>query len=1786
MATQRLEDIKVATEKLENDVAAEKDGVVADLPAQRVRRYEKTIKELRNKLSNATLGVVPTEEQKEEHKALEVRVLKVVDELILLQEQSDIEREIRQKKAQIDLKLKRLKKLKESIISDNSIDNKVKAKAVISEICDTNSIDLTGAETSRETELYNLAMDLKEMVIVTEPPMSFSLDGSHISSIHAGGSVNSGGSAGSREERVEYKTLPTFEGDVARYEIFKGAFQERMRNVSDVTASQWLSSALVMKDRSLQRVLEGVSYEQQWALLDKRFSSEVLATKRALKCFLVSGRKQLKYGSELAEFYLEIMTARTYVERVEDLKEAMLVLLISELCNGFLPDKVAERIREEIAVMDKADSEKLYEIIEKYSKMEKPQQVSVPRPMVNVVSGNGGGGNGGGKRRRDGEHVSCGFCNGRHVTYSCAKYTALGAGERLDLVNRKRMCHACLSTKHQVQGHDRPWECRLSGCREKHHNSLHAALSADQKVLVTYCHQGPTGHLGLQLVEVQGVGGVLLWDGGANCNLVTRSFVEQAGLQTEKCNIEFDFGGASKGTDVCCRIPLVDNKGDVHVIIAAIVDQISATGATGFPADKAACEFGDIVKTKFDNIVNRTIDVLIGVTDIDINPMEVTRRGRAYLCKSLFGTGYFAKGSGSPQTDGRRAMMAAADVYKVKPVYEFLEGEKLGVVAPKRCEKCAGCRDCSFRNESCTWIEQMELEEIEKGLRYLPEKKRWICKYPLFRDVVEMPNNYGLCLRLHHKLVERLQRSGYLQKFDEQFQDAIKRGVFVRLSEEDAKYRGMVNYIPMVEALKEKEGASTPVRICMNSSMKYQGTCLNDVMCKGPSALADQYALLIRFRCHKVGLILDISKFYNSIDSVERDQHIRRVLWSPVVGEAPVTYLTTCVNFGDRAAGCVAITALRKTAGMFGDINPEAARMLREDAYVDDIITGVETKAQGALVDKDIREIGEKGNFVFKPVVLSGDNIAPQTVLGIEWKPKEDVLSILCKVNVSAKRKGARTGCDLDLDLLMENLPETLTMRETFSIIMAQFDPLGLIGPITLQLKLVMRKLAGGGADKMKWDAEIPHEVDRDFKKVLLKLKDAKELSFKRGVVPDNVIGMPSIAIFCDGSQMAYCALAYLRWKTQNGVKVFFLTGKTKVGPMNQITVVRMELNASVLAARLCASIKKAVNFKFEKEYFFTDSSAALGLIKADSGSLATYGGNRVGEIKSLTNFEDWYWVATDQQVADIGTRGNAMPADLKEGTRYQSGPDWLKLEEKEWPARKVVGMLPREELSSAAKRVMYGKLLDPMIDIERYEGFDKAARVLARVMQAVERFKGRKCAGRTITELKEIAINHLFNWHQGVERDELKKGYYKDLVAMEVGVTGFSKEVRVVTMTGRTPEQMRIGYDRDWLFLLSGKNPLAAKVLRDSHIRGHGGIVQTVDRSRSMVWVTGGAGVAKKLVRDCAVCSLNKGKVCEQRMSALPPSRCLPSPPFCHVAIDIFGPITVKCFVKRRTSRKAWGLLFVCQATNAVAMETMESYSMDSFLMSFRRFMARHGAPVSITSDMGTQLTAATKELPKWDWSQVAEEMKGPFNGIEWKLVPVGTPHMNGQAERHIQIAKRLLKDQMAERNMTYGEISTVFDEIVNILNTKPYLTDETDPATGSPLTPQHLLGPRGNLSLPGVTVDENAGISKRFQYVQRVVNDFWGKYRLMVFPLKMKLKKWVTIKDNLREGDVVQILDSNVVSKTWRLAWVMKTLPGEDGLVRRVEVKIAGTSQKNVEVGIQRLRLVYRPVKKEDKD
>jgi len=61
--------------------------------------------------------------------------------------------------------------------------------------------------------------------------------------------------------------------------------------------------------------------------------------------------------------------------------------------------------------------------------------------------------------------------------------------------------------------------------------------------------------------------------------------------------------------------------------------------------------------------------------------------------------------------------------------------------------------------------------------------------------------------------------------------------------------------------------------------------------------------------------------------------------------------------------------------------------------------------------------------------------------------------------------------------------------------------------------------------------------------------------------------------------------------------------------------------------------------------------------------------------------------------------------------------------------------------------------------------------------------------------------------------------------------------------------------------------------------------------------------------------------------------------------------------------TRKYYVALFVCLATKAIHLESVENYA-TSFLTAFRQFVSRHGLPIHIYSDNSTNFHGADQKL------------------------------------------------------------------------------------------------------------------------------------------------------------------------------------------------------------------------------
>ena len=92
---------------------------------------------------------------------------------------------------------------------------------------------------------------------------------------------------------------------------------------------------------------------------------------------------------------------------------------------------------------------------------------------------------------------------------------------------------------------------------------------------------------------------------------------------------------------------------------------------------------------------------------------------------------------------------------------------------------------------------------------------------------------------------------------------------------------------------------------------------------------------------------------YHSVKIGIVEQHTHRFLWQDMdTYRDPDTFIVQTVSFGDKPAGTIVTVALRKTADMREKDFPEAAKIIKNNSYMDNILDSVNTKEKAYQMTK------------------------------------------------------------------------------------------------------------------------------------------------------------------------------------------------------------------------------------------------------------------------------------------------------------------------------------------------------------------------------------------------------------------------------------------------------------------------------------------------------------------------------------------------------------------------------------------------------------------------------------------------------------------------------------------------------------------------------------------------------------------------------------------------------------------------------------------------------------------
>ena len=811
---------------------------------------------------------------------------------------------------------------------------------------------------------------------------------------------------------------------------------------------------------------------------------------------------------------------------------------------------------------------------------------------------------------------------------------------RMKLIKENHACFSCLkktSKNHKAANCSQRRQCTVTvngqRCKSYHHPMLHeygpsnqvgvASVNNNKEVLLPVIQAEILGQ------EARRRKGNVLLDSGAQVSLIRNAVARELKLKGKDASVTITkVGGEDEEIHTkLYKVPLLSlDNNSVHHITAIGIPSISDSVASVNIAqisEKLGLKRGKIFRE------NGPIDVLIGINHAKMHAGETREAENLVARRSPLGWIVFGAAS-----DQRQTVNKVLHVQLSSPVdmTDFWTTEAMGV-SPKSC----GCNP-----EKLSPIEQLEKKIIENSCERVGNQ--WMVVYPWKKDRNLLPDNLSQALKKLETTERRLMKDpNNANEYDKQIKEMTELNFARKLSEEEIKnHEGPVHYIAHHEVVRP-EKKSTPVRIVFNSSASYEGHKLNNYWLKGPDLLNNLFGVVLRFRENEVAISSDISKMYHRVFIPKEDQDVHRFLWRNLETERkPDVYVKTVLTFGDKPAPAMALIALRKTADEAVETHPEAAKTLLENSYVDDICDSVSTVEKAQRLTTDIDEVLATGGFKVKGWTSNRDlgndvdesvgnegssngmkllaNETAEKVLGLAWDHRKDVFTFIVNVESSKQEQTPR---------------QRMTKRNILSQIARIFDPLGFA--------------AASG-----------------WMQLFAEMKELKDVTIERCLTPPNALGNPILCIFSDASVEAFGTCAYSRWPLGDGTfGVTFIAAKSRVAPLKQLTIPRLELQAAVLATRLGKTIREESRFVFEKVVYFVDSMIVLGWIRSQAGSFKTFVSTRIGEIQSNSDPAEWKHIPGEENVADYVSRGIPVQG-LQQ--RWKSGPDFLRRPEEEWP--------------------------------------------------------------------------------------------------------------------------------------------------------------------------------------------------------------------------------------------------------------------------------------------------------------------------------------------------------------------------------------------------------------------------------------------------------------------------------------------------------------------------------------
>lgn len=1102
---------------------------------------------------------------------------------------------------------------------------------------------------------------------------------------------------------------------------------------------------------------------------------------------------------------------------------------------------------------------------------------------------------------------------------------------RFEFVVNKKLCFICFSPKHRAQLCKRIPTCQVPGCSRKHSNLLHfddvgsanisCSESKDYKVvgetsnsMNQMVHEITSNACGsvvesvyVPLVPVTVNGKVYTWallDSGSTNSFISDKLANELNLQGSCVRYHLSTLGASrdiksKTVDVC----ITSTEGQtIYLKNVMVVPNIPAT----FPKQPIdITQYPHLQSLPLPHpTANAQAQVLIGMDNAHlIMPLEIRSGSKLEPYATHTALGWSLCGP-ICQKPGQSVFSFCVSVdQQINKLWNMEAHED---------------------NESLIMSQEDKavLELWDKEIQY--ENGHYVLPIPWKGGQPSLPNNRFMAVNRLNSLAHRLHKSNTMKIYSDNIKKLLTEGNAEEVPPDELKLtNGSVWYLPHHPVISERK--PDKVRIVFDCSAKFNKVSLNSECLQGPDLNNKLLHVLLCFREYEFAVMADVQAMYHQVKIPNKDKNALRFLW--LEGNNIKEYRMNSHLFGGVWCASSSTYALRKSVLDFPCSNL-IQQTVRKNMYVDDMLKSVPTVSEVIEVIVDTKRVLSCGRFNLTKFVTNNKDL-------LKYVNEEDRAAEVkeIKPDVHCKALGIKLDVNQDEFYYVNKLSDfqgNVTKRHILSQLSSMYDPLGLISLVVHPCKVLFQQTT---RLKLDWDAPVPSELAHKWLNCLKSLRFISELRFPRCICPKGFVsGAMEIHNFADASEVGYGAYSYLRVINPDGkIHVTLLASKSRLAPIKQISIPRLELCAMVLAVQLNSTICQELNLEIINSTFWSDSQIAIAYVQNESKRFKTFVGNRVATILRHSDPNQWRYVNSDQNPADVLSRGCCAQSVPQS---WVCGPRFLGECKNTWPPNVSVtadwlntNVEVKKEVFTVTVNATES-LEHPMeMLIEHYSSFYRLKKALCWIMRWKEFLKKTKPQ----TELSEcITAPELMSAEKQIIQYIQRQYFHSEIVSItSQGVVSASSSLRKLNpildadgllVIGGRLKHARMPYESRYPVILPSSHKVSFLIAKECHGIAHSGIEWSLSQLRRKYWIVHARSLLKKVKHGCTTCKKLYAPTQNQRMADLPPERGKAGLPcFSYVGVDLFGPFYVKL---GRSEVKRYGCLYTCFTTRAIPLK------------------------------------------------------------------------------------------------------------------------------------------------------------------------------------------------------------------------------------------------------------------------